>query len=153
VEYGLWHHESAASLLVAATALLKAVHALGSQFSKEQIDPLTLSIRAHEIAENALQFELTGQTDFGSGSSLATVRANLDGTQVVLNILKPLLTPRYPQLAGLDQALSQAETDLAHLPPLPELTRAERERVNADLSQLSEILAPVASILEPRRNS
>jgi iron uptake system component EfeO len=153
VEYGLWQHESAASLLVAATALRKEVRALGAEFSQEQIDPLTLSIRAHEITENALQFELTGRTDFGSGSSLATVRANLDGTQVVLNIIKPLLSPRYTPTPTLDQTLTQTKTDLAHLPPLTKLTRAERERVNSDLSQLSELLAPVAAILEPRRNS
>jgi iron uptake system component EfeO len=159
LEYGLWHGESAASLRAPAAALLASVQALKTQFAKAQIDPLTVSIRAHEITENALQFELTGETDFGSGSNLATTRANLDGTVTVLDIIRPLLTPRYSQLPVLTAALTRAQDDLDAVrksggwPPIGTLSTSQRERIDADLSQLSELLAPVASILEPRRAS
>ena len=163
IEYGLWHGDSTPSLLGQATALLAAVRRLGPEFAAAQIDPLVVSIRAHEITENALQFELTGQTDFGSGSGLATTRANLAGTRVVLDLITPVLTSRYTGLPALNRAMGQAGADLDRLshgsasspvwPRLSTLSRAEHERIDADLSQLSELLAPVASILEPRRNS
>ena len=101
-----------------------------------------MSIRAHEISENALQFELTGRTDFGSHSEYDTVAANLDGTQEVLDLLRPLIAPRYPQLAQVEQQIQETGTDLA--------AHADHERIDADVSELCELLAPVASILEPR---
>lgn len=159
IEYGLWHGQSATTLRPLADQLVTAVAGLRKNFRNTQIDPLDVSIRAHEITENALQFELTGQTDFGSNSNLATVRANLDGTQAVLAILKPLLTPRYPALAQLDRELATAEHDLdaqhhgVAWTPLAKLTRPQRERINADISELTELLAPIAAICEPRRTS
>jgi iron uptake system component EfeO len=158
IEYGLYHGESAQSLRPQAKALLAGVRALRAEFAHAQIDPLDVSIRAHEITENAVQFELTGETDYGSHSNLATVRANLDGTWVLLGIINPLLTGRYAQLPTLDAELNQATRDVdrtrsAGWPALTALPTRVREQINADLSQLSELLAPIASILEPRRAS
>ncbi|SDI76362.1 iron uptake system component EfeO [Frankineae bacterium MT45] len=159
LEYGLWHGASAAALAPTAARLRADVNALHRTFAAAQIDPLELSIRAHEITENALQFELTGETDYGSGSTLATVAANLDGTQSVLQIIRPLLLTRYSQLPTLTAALATSAHDLATLrtaagwPALAQLSRPQRELVDSDFSQLSELLAPVASILEPRRPS
>lgn len=48
-------------------------------FPTQDFDPGDLPLRAHEILENALQFELTGDTDEGSGTNLATVDSNLAG--------------------------------------------------------------------------
>jgi iron uptake system component EfeO len=160
IEYGLWHGASTAALLPRVDAVLRAERALGTEFAKAQIDPLQIAIRAHEITENALQFELTGQTDFGSDSNLATVRANIDGTRAVLRILDPLLRTRYPDRGRMLDQLDRSQHDLDSLrrtdgtwPPVGALATAPRERLNADISELSELLAPVASILEPRRSS
>ncbi len=115
-----------------------------------------MSIRAHEITENALQFELTAQTDYGSHSNLATARANLDGTTEVLTILQPLIEPRYPQSAELQTWLTRTEADLAPAArntACTSLTTAQHERIDSDFSELAELLAPLASILEPRRAS
>jgi iron uptake system component EfeO len=151
VEYGLWHGQSAAALRPAADALGEAVDGLTAEFADAQIDPLDVSIRAHEITENALQFELTGKTDFGSGSNLATIGANLDGTAAVLGILHPLLTSRYPQLDATTALLAKTRRDVTAGGSLAALRTPQRELLDADLSQLSEDLAPIASILEPRR--
>jgi iron uptake system component EfeO len=134
-----------------AAALAASVDDLAGTFAKAQIDPLQLSLRAHEITENALQFELTGHTDYGSGSNLQTVAANLDGTATVLGILKPLLAERFPQLPQTLALLEKTRADIAAAPALAALTRAQRERIDADVAQLAEDLAPVASMLEPRR--
>ncbi|MDL9978108.1 EfeM/EfeO family lipoprotein [Microbacterium sp. ASV49] len=151
LEYGLWRGQDAATLRPVADALAASVARLQQTFEHDQIDPLTFALRAHEITENALQFELTGRTDFGSGSSLQTVGANLDGTVAVLGILKPLLGPRFSQLPATLALLERTREDAASLPPLASLSRAQRERIDAEVSQLAEDLAPVASMLEPRR--
>lgn len=159
LEYGLWHGATAAQLRPVAARLAGAVAGLRAGFASAQLDPVEVSIRAHEIAENALQFELTGQGDLGSGSTLATVRANLDGTGEVLAILRPLLVSRYAGLPALDAALDRTRRDLdrqhraGRWTPLAALTRTDRERIDADLGELTERLAPVASICEPRRLS
>jgi iron uptake system component EfeO len=155
LEYGLWHGEPASELAPIAKALVGFVRDLETEFPSEQVDPLDISLRAHEIVENALQFELTGQSDLGSHSNLATSRANLDGTQELITILAPLLANRYEANRQLSAQLTKAMTDLDPLVSsgLPDLTRAQREMVDADFSNLSELLAPVASILEPRRAS
>lgn len=155
IEYGLWHSQSAATLLPIANALQKSVASLQQLFADAQIDPADVAIRAHEITENAIQFELTGQTNFGSASNLATVAANLHGTAEVLDILKPILQTRYQQLDQLEATLRHAEQVVATVErlPLTALSTAQREMVNASMGDLVELLAPVAEICEPRRTS
>ena len=123
------------------------------------MDPLDLGLRAHEILENTVQFELTGRTDYGSGSALATARANLDGTRVVLSRLRPLLVTRYPHLDRLERDLDATQAVLdrrhhdGHWTALGGLDRREREKVNASVSALVEQLADVAALCDERRSS
>ena len=95
IEYGLWHGESMATIAKLTDKLVSDVAGLRSDFPTEQIDPNDLPLRAHEIMENALQFQLTGRADQGSGTSLATALANVDGTQAVLNAIAPVMQSRY----------------------------------------------------------
>jgi iron uptake system component EfeO len=156
IEYGLWHGQSSAELKPYTAGLVAGVRRLAATIAEARIDPLQVSIRAHEIVENTLQFELTGQSDYGSRSGLATARANLDGTAVVLRLLTPLLKPRYAKLHRLQSELAHTRGDLDSLlgphgwPSLDSLATRRREQVNADFAELSELLAPVASICEPR---
>ncbi|MGW2419661.1 EfeM/EfeO family lipoprotein [Streptomyces sp. NPDC001709] len=157
IEYGLWHGESADGLRAPAAALVKAVTGLRDSWSQTRMDPAQLGLRAHEILENTVQFELTGRTDYGSGSNLATARANLDGTREVLSRLKPLLATRYAGLPELQKKLDRARHTLDALhhggpwTPLDRLSRAQRENVNALLGDLVERLASVATLCDPRR--
>ncbi|WBO62092.1 EfeM/EfeO family lipoprotein [Streptomyces camelliae] len=157
IEYGLWHGESSDGLRAPAAALAKALTGLRDSWAQTRMDPAQLGLRAHEILENTVQFELTGRTDYGSGSNLATARANLDGTRQVLSRLRPLLTTRYADLPGLDQELDRAQRTLdgfRHGPgwtPLDQLSRAQREQADSVLGDLVERLASVATLCDPRR--
>ncbi|WP_245791676.1 EfeM/EfeO family lipoprotein [Actinacidiphila rubida] len=159
VEYGLWHGESAASLKAPAAGLDSAARALRDGWSQARMDPADMGLRAHEIIENTEQFELTGRTDYGSGTSLATARANLDGTREILSRLRPLLTPRDPAVPQLDAALDRLQHALdaagkgGTWTPLDRLGQAQRERINADTGDLLEQLAPVAAIFDVRRTA
>ncbi|MGW2369249.1 imelysin family protein [Streptomyces sp. NPDC001667] len=160
VEQGLWHGERGPAPRRAARRLATDVRALRDTWERTRMDPAELGLRAHEILEDTLEHELTGRTDHGSGTNLATARANLDGTRAVLDRLRPLLRGRYPDLAGLDRHLNRAAALLDRQGPRPghprwtpltRLTRADRERVDAAVADLVERLAPVAALCEPRR--
>ncbi|MCX5384273.1 EfeM/EfeO family lipoprotein [Streptomyces sp. NBC_00083] len=159
VEYGLWHGESAASLRGPADRLAQAVHALRDSWPQQRLDPAQLGLRAHEIMEVTAQSELTGRTDYGSGTSLATARANLDGTRELLTLLRPLLTTRYPDLPRLDSRLDRTQRTLDGFgsdgtwTPLDRLGHQDRQRLNSDIGQTLELLAPVATICDARRTA
>jgi iron uptake system component EfeO len=158
VEYGLWHGESTASLTRETTQLAGFVHGLRQDLPRLQPQALDIGLRAHEIMENTLQFELTGRTDEGSGTNLATAYANVVGDREVIAALRPLLVNRYPGLSELDSwqdrfealVLAQRHAD-GSWTPLEKLTPAAREKLDGALGALVERLAPVAAITEPRR--
>ncbi|MGW2566314.1 EfeM/EfeO family lipoprotein [Streptomyces sp. NPDC001537] len=159
VEDGLWHGESASSLRGPADRLAQAVHALRDGWPDQRMDPADVGLRAHEILENTVQFELTGRTDYGSGTNLATARANLDGTGVLLGCLRPLLKTRDKGLSDLDSWMTRARHTLdtaehdGRWTPLDRLPRAQREKLDADLSELTEHLAAVATLTDVRRTA
>jgi iron uptake system component EfeO len=160
VEYGLWHGEPAATLAGPADQLDSDVHALRAAVPRMQTEAIDLGLRAHEIMENSVQFELTGQTDYGSDTSLATVQANLAGDREVVSVLRPLLVTRYPQLSEvdswsnrLDTLLDKQKSPTGDWTPVNQLGQSDRERINGALSQLTEVLAPIAALCEPRRVS
>jgi iron uptake system component EfeO len=159
LEYGLWHGESAASLAGQAATLDSDVRGLWQSWSQVRMDPQVLGVRAHEIVENTIQFELTGRTDYGSGSNLATARANLDGTREALSVLQPVLSTRISDLPQITAALDAAQQQLDGLGdaatgrPLSGLTQPQRERLNAAFGDLVERLAEVAAVCDLRRVS
>lgn len=160
LENGLWRGEAMPALAPVADQLDNDVHQLRDSFDGLQIDPNDLGLRAHEIMENTLQFELTGHTDYGSGTNLATALANLDGTRAVLNVLRPLLVTRLPQLSDVDGWLDRTDRALratqrpdGSWTPVHQLSREQHEKIDGDVSGLVERLAPIAAITEPRRVS
>ncbi|MEU6141088.1 iron uptake transporter permease EfeU [Streptomyces sp. NPDC047081] len=160
IEYGLWHGESAGSLKAPADRLVAAVTGLQKAFPAQDFDPSDLPLRAHEILENTLQFELTGDTDEGSGTGLATADANLAGTRELLTVLRPLLTSRAPKLlptVDADIARLQKLLDAAHhggtWTPVERLDATTRAQVDGATGQLLEDLSPVPDLLEIRKSA
>jgi iron uptake system component EfeO len=159
VEYGLWHGESAGSLRKAADGLDSDVRGLVAAFPQQETEPGDLGLRAHEIMENSQQFQLSGEADQGSGTSLATVSANLEGTTEVLSVLRPLLSTRYPGMPQVDAWLKRTEALVAAQDhggtwtPVADLSQTDREHLDGAVGELLENLAPVASICTVRRTS
>ncbi|MFE3037287.1 iron uptake transporter permease EfeU [Streptomyces canus] len=160
LEYGLWHGESAASLKAPADRLVASAAGLRKAFPSQDFDPSDLPLRAHEILENTLQFELTGDTDEGSGTNLATANANLAGTRELLTVLRPLLTTRAPELLPtVDADIARLQTLLdaarhgAAWTPVDRLDATARARINGATGQLLEDVAPVPDLLEIRKSA
>ena len=157
LEYGLWRGQSAAELTPVADTLLSDVKALLASWPHQEIALLDLGLRTHEILENALEFQLSGHDDYGSGSTLATTLANVDGTRELLSLLHPLLVPRYAALPAVSTSLDrlQAALEREHRPdgtwvPVSGLTTSARQQIDAACDQALTELAPIASITEPR---
>ncbi|MGZ0151239.1 EfeM/EfeO family lipoprotein [Kribbella sp. WER1] len=153
LEKGLWHNASAAVLKPIADQLAADVHGLQKDLPNQQVDPNDLGLRAHEILENTLQFELTGENDQGSGTSLNTALANLNGTANVLAVLDPVLKPRYADLPQVQKWEARVRALLvAHQnTPVGKLDHTTRQQLNGAVGELLEKLAPVAAICDVRR--
>jgi iron uptake system component EfeO len=157
LEYGLWHGQSAASLKKLSAQLVHDVGALQKSWPSTQIDLLNIGLRTHEILENALQFQVSGHDDYGSGTTLATTEANITGTRVLLIELHPVLAPRYPELAAVSTWLDRLQKliDATHTSSgwtaVSKLPATARQDIDAAASQALVELAPIADITEPRR--
>jgi iron uptake system EfeUOB component EfeO/EfeM len=160
LEYGLWHRQPATELTPVAAALDKNVNALLAWWPTQQIPLSDVGLRTHEILENALEFQLSGNDDYGSGTTLATTLANIAGTRTLLTLLHPLIAPRYPGLpavyTGLDQLQSLLEKERrpnGSWVPVSALPTPAREAIDAAAGAVLQSLAPIASITEPRNTA
>jgi iron uptake system component EfeO len=157
LEYGLWHGQSLASLVPVANTLNRSVDQLVTWWPTQEVPLADLGRRAHEVIENALEFQLTGHDDYGSGTTLASTAAAVAASRVLLALLHPLLAPRYPGLRGVYSGLNQLQSllDKERLAngwwvPVSALPSATRQAIDAAGGQVLQELAPVASITDPR---
>ncbi len=159
LEYGLWHGQPVKELIPVAAALDKNVNALLAWWPTQEIPLSDVGLRTHEILENALQFQLSGNDDYGSGTTLATTMANIAGTRELLGLLRPLLQPRYSGLpavySGLSrlQSLIQAQQKNGRWVPVSALPAPTREAIDAACGAVLQSLAPIASITQPRNTA
>lgn len=158
IEYGLWHGQGPRQLRGPAAKLGRDVAALRRFWPGMEVDLLDLGLRTHEILENALEFQLTGHDDYGSGTTLATTAASITGTRELLTILRPLLVARYPGLPAvytgldkLDRLLVAEKRPGGHWTPVRALGTDRRLQIDAAAGQILQELAPIAAISEPRR--
>jgi iron uptake system component EfeO len=160
LEYGLWHGQPARELTSVAAALNKNVNALLAWWPTQEIPLSDVGLRTHEILENALEFQLSGNDDYGSGTTLATTLANIQGTRALLTLLNPLIAPRYTGLPAVYTGLGQLQSLLEqeHRPngswvPVSALPTPTREAIDAAAGAVLQSLAPIASITEPRNTA
>ena len=160
LEYGLWHGQPVKELTPVAAMLEANVRALLAWWPKQQIPLADVGLRTHEILENALQFQLTGSDDYGSGTTLATTLANIGGTRYLLTLLRPLLAPRYAGLPAVNSELDRLQSliNKEHLQngrwvPVSMLPAARRQAIDAACGAVLQSLAPIASITEPRNTA
>jgi len=161
IEYGLWHGQAAAALTGPADQLAASVNSLVTAYQGMELPPPQtlgdLALRTHEILENAMQFQVSGRADFGSGTTLATTAAGIDATRAQLRMLQPLLASRDPNLAALNswldrlQRLVNAEQAPGGWTPAAGLTIAQRADIDAAAGQALELLSAIPVIFEAER--
>lgn len=156
LEYGLWHGQELAELEPAALTLSAAVDKLVSVFPKMTIPPTDFVLSTEGILEGTMRYEMSGESDEGSHTNLATAWANVQGTQMALTALAPLLARDSPRavaqwdhgLATLAAALKKYRRPGGAWEPVQELTTSQRERLDGKLGGLLEQLAVVPGLLQ-----
>jgi iron uptake system component EfeO len=160
IEALLWSGADPATIADVGDKLVSDVNGLVAEFGAARLDPLDIGLRSHEILENAIEFELTGSTDAGSGTSLATIDANLVGTVQAYIPLRQILSDRGYDLQTTDQWLDRSKQLVESFKqadgswtPLSQLSQADKEKLDATLGQTVELLAPIAAICDVRRGA
>jgi high-affinity iron transporter len=156
IEYGLYDGEKLSDLRVWVDRLAADVADLRAALGKLPIVPTDMPIRCHEILEDSLRDHLSGQSDYGSGMAYALTSADVLGTRVVLEELKPLIpTPvlghsPYDQskaaLDKLDAALNASKVG-GHWPDYNTLSKHQRQPVNGAIGAALEALYRIPSVL------
>ncbi len=156
VEWGLYNGESMARVVDHVNQLAADVANLKANLDKLAIVPTDMPIRCHEILEDALRDHLSLQDDYGSGMSYALTSADVIGTRVVLEELKPLIPTAVlghsaydlskAALDVLDAALNATKTH-KQWPDYRTLTKHQRQPVNAAIGGALESLYLVPFVL------
>jgi high-affinity iron transporter len=157
LEYGLWHGQSAATLLPVAETLASNVATVQRNLTSDNLagDPTNLPIRAHEILEDALRDHLSGIDNQGGNAAFAMTYADTQVASVVLGYLTPLLNARQPglpaiagnELSILQRALLATRVN-GHWQSLDTASLTARENVDAAIDATLETLSAVPDLLE-----
>ena len=159
VELALWQRRSTRAAAAPAARLARDVARLRAGAAKMEIDPLEYSLRAHEIIEDGIHLQLSGQASPWSGSALVALRSEARGTSVVLDTLEPMIARRdnggaLPQarraLRRLAATLARLERHDGSLPRWDRLPQRQRELVDGVTTSAAEQLAYVPELIDPR---
>ena len=160
LELDLWMRDdmTAAGVDVARLASLigeLAHRRLAGELPTSQPGLVNWTLRSHEILEDALRDSLSGDDDYGSGTDLASVAADVAATREVLSLLAPLIVPRAPFLVGTAQRqlttlirAVQATREGGRWLAVSALTLTQREQIDGAAGAALETLAPVPDLLK-----
>ncbi|OOP60951.1 hypothetical protein BMF89_15055 [Arthrobacter sp. SRS-W-1-2016] len=153
VEYGLHHGQGPAELMPVLEELHTNIGTLDSKLPELTVAPSDMPLRCHEILEDALRDNLTGNNDQGSGMSLALTAADVSGTRVVLTLLSTLIDGQKrgytatiaAELDSLDVALNATKTS-GRWPDYRTVPLSLRQPVNGAIGRALETLAYVPAM-------
>ena len=116
-------------------------------------------LRPHEVLEDATRDTLTGDDDYGSGTGLASITADVAAVSQMLGLLAPVLDPLAPhlvarangQLSAILAAVYQTQVDGTWV-AVSDLPTLARERVDAAVGAALETLARIPDLLTSTGN-
>jgi iron uptake system EfeUOB component EfeO/EfeM len=111
-------------------------------------------LRPHEVLEDALRDSLTADDDYGSGTDLASITADVAAIHTLLAELKPSIDPVAPHLVAnataeldsLTRAIDATRVNGAWV-PVAALPARQRQQIDADAGAAAETLAPISDLL------
>jgi hypothetical protein len=111
-------------------------------------------LRPHEVLEDALRDSLTADDDYGSGTDLASITADVAAVRTLLSELEPALVLVAPHLVGnaraelavLIGAIDATHTNNAWV-AIQDLPIRQRQQIDADVGATLETLAPLPDLL------
>jgi hypothetical protein len=111
-------------------------------------------LRPHEVLEDALRDSLTADDDYGSGTDLASIGADVVAVRELLGLLGPVLDPLAPgllaratgELGALGAAIGATRVEGGWV-SIEDLPIRQRQQVDADVDAALETLAPLPDLL------
>jgi len=164
IELDLWTDGSLAAAAADTATLQQLLETLvaiplGTELPVTQAGVANWVLRPHEILEDALRDTLTGDDDYGSGTGLASITADVAAVRELLGLLAPVLDPLAPslvvrangQLSAVLAAVDQTEINGTWV-AVSDLPALARERVDAAVGAALETLAPIPDLLTSTGN-
>ena len=113
-------------------------------------------LRTHEVMEEFERFDLRGERDYGAHAMSAALRGSVRATRETLDPLRELVesrgldtAPIYDQLDVLDSLAD--DLDGKYDTAFDQWPQEDRLRLQAEVAQANELLAPVATMTVIRR--
>jgi high-affinity iron transporter len=164
IEFDLWSKRDLAAAATDTATLRNLLAKLTAAPLSSYLPPTANGIagwllRPHEVLEDALRDSLTGDDDYGSGTDLASITADVAAVRKMLSELAPELDPIAPhlidqasgQLGALSRAIDATGTHGARV-AIAKLPIRERQQVDADLDAALETLAPLPDLITSTGN-
>ncbi|HEY6525123.1 MAG TPA: EfeM/EfeO family lipoprotein, partial [Solirubrobacteraceae bacterium] len=160
VELDLWTDHDLAAATSDAAELARLVARLAERKLGPELPmtPVGLSIwtrRSHEILEDGLRDSLTGDDEYGSGTALASITADVSATREMLTLLSRVIGPRAPRLVGRARRqlaagirAAQAARIGGRWVAVAAVPAPLRERVDAAVGAVLETLAPISDLIQ-----
>jgi iron uptake system component EfeO len=155
LEMDLWVDGLKADSPAIADQLLADVKTVVEKAATAEFTALSIANGAKELLDEVATTKITGEEERYSHTDLDDMKANLQGSQSALEVLRPVITERQPDLAtaldqaftGINQALDQFQKGTTYA-PLTELTPDQVKGLTVKLDVLSEQVAKVPGVVE-----
>jgi iron uptake system component EfeO len=154
IERILWVDDASGDLASLAQKLDADVRDLQARLADLTIEPRVMARGAGELIDEVAQSKLTGEEDRYSQTDLWSISANIDGSQKIVEILRPVLEQvDAAYLERVEAAFAEVEAvvdayragdDFA---PFGDITPDDLTRLQARMAGLSEVLAQLPGVL------
>lgn len=154
IERLLWVDGASGDLGALATRLASDVRDLQGRLADLEIEPRLMARGAGELIDEVAQSKLTGEEDRYSGTDLWSIRANLDGSRHIVDLLRPTLeTVDAAYLADLDGAFAAVDEVMARyvegdgFTAFAAVSPEDLRQLQARMAGLSEVLSNLPGVL------
>ncbi len=154
IEKVLWADGTAEGLAPLAVELRADVAELKTRIDALEIDPRVMARGAGELIDEVAQSKMTGEEDRYSKFDLYAIDANVDGSAIIVEQLRPILTELDADyLAKLDAASTGVSDVIATyadgdgFKTFDTISAEDLKRLQARLADLSELLAQLPGTL------
>jgi len=155
LEKDLWVDGLKSDSSAVADQLLADVTTIVEKSTAADFTALSIANGAKELLDEVATTKITGEEERYSHTDLDDMKANLQGSQSALEVLRPVITERQPELVTaldtafttINQALDQFQRATAYA-VLTDLTADQVKDLTVKLDALSEQVAKVPAVVE-----
>jgi iron uptake system component EfeO len=155
LEKDLWVDGLKADSAQIADQLLADVKTIVEKAAAAEFTALSIANGAKELLDEVATTKITGEEERYSHTDLADMKANLQGSQSALEVLRPVIVERQPDLAtALDQAFATINQSLdrhkngADYALLTDVSADDVKTLTVNLDALAEQVAKVPAVVE-----